>query len=347
MAPTPLQAPALPGPSLPRRALLRLGALAGVSLLAGCQRGEGPTLLAVRGDMPAAWLRRLPDPWRLRSFDGAAALLAAAPSAGALLALSDGWAATLPQGRLQPLTGAVAALLGRLDPAAAAVSRLHGPAGAPVVAFPWAVTPWLLVLRGRPDLARRGAEGWDLLQDPSLRGRLVLPASPRVVIALAGGDGDRLRRLRRQAIACNDRDALSLLLNGDADAAVVPRQPVLPLLRRDPRLQALLLPGAPLSWSLLLATAGLGAAPPLAWLEQLLAAPLLPRLLAAGWVPPLPRRRLEPALAAMEPRQRQLLLPPTDLWQSCVSLPPLAPAERQRLQALWDGAAPEAGITAC
>ncbi|MEB3266585.1 MAG: twin-arginine translocation pathway signal [Cyanobacteriota bacterium] len=338
-------------PLLPRRRLLRLAGAAAVVGLAGCRRSEAPTLLAVRGELPAAWAKALPAPWRWRSLATARELLEAGPPAN-LLALGDGWASGEATSRWQPLAGnapprtgsadGLAALIGQLDPRAAAVARLYRPEGSPLMAFPWAVAPWLLVLRGRSDLVRRQEEGWALLLDPSLRGRLVLPASPRVVVALADGDGDRLRQLRRQAMACNDRDALALLLNGDADAAVVPRQPVVPLLRRDPRLHALLLPGAPLSWSVLLRPRNSMEPLPLQWLEQVLTAPLLPRLLAAGWVPPLPLRRLGPALSTMAPTLRQVLLPSPSLWRSCVNLPPLAAWERQRLEQLWQASDPGA-----
>jgi len=144
------------------------------------------------------------------------------------------------------------------------LARLYGPASPGPLAFPWSYGPWVLVLRSRPDLARRRAEGWNLLLDPSLAGRLVLPSSPRVTIALLGEDPERLRRLRRAALAYDDRDGLNLLLTGEAEAAVLPRQRVVALLRRDPRLQVLLPEsGAPLSWNLLLRPAGPHPEPPL------------------------------------------------------------------------------------
>jgi putative spermidine/putrescine transport system substrate-binding protein len=120
----------------------------------------------------------------------------------------------------------------------------------------------------------------------------------------------------------------------------------MPLLRSDPRL-AVVLPaqGSPLGWNLLLRPTGAAALPPTTWLESVLQAPLLPRLLAAGWVPPLPRAALEQAATSLPPAQRALLLPPEALLERCWSLPPLTPDERLALQALWDGAAPPGGGT--
>ncbi len=174
------------------------------------------------------------------------------------MGLGDGWASAEPRSRWQPL--GAPALLARLADWAAPLSRLFGPPDAEALAFPWAFTPWVLVLRSRPGLAARREEGWDLLLDPSLKGRLVLPSSPRICMALMGRDFERIQALRRQALAYDDRDGLNLLLSGGADAAVLPLRRVIPLLRRDQRL-AVVLPasGAPLAWQVLLRPAGSGA----------------------------------------------------------------------------------------
>jgi putative spermidine/putrescine transport system substrate-binding protein len=342
--------PPPPPPRLRRRQLLGAGALAGVGLLAGCRPPSRPRLLASRGDLPSAWSEELPAPWRVELRDDPAAVLAAlaaepaasAAASPALLQLSDGWASTLAPAALQSIGSE--ALLARLTPQAQPVSRLFAAGQGPPLAYPFSLSPWVLLLRNRPDLAPRAAEGWDVLLDPSLRGRLVLPSSPRVTIALVNGDPDRLRRLRAQALAYDERHGLNLLLGGEAEALVLPRRRVVPLLQRDPRLLAVLpQAGAPLAWNLLLRPAGPHPAPPLEWLAAVLEPPLLPRLLAAGWVPPLPRVVLERACAGFPPPLRALLLPPAGVVERCPTLPPLAPEERLALQSLWDRSAPALG----
>lgn len=337
---------AQPPPALSRRRLLALGATGGAALLAGCRPGRGPGLWTVRGELPPAWAQALPGPWQLRQWETAAALLAGlqAGAAGApgLVALADGWATTGPQDRWRPLQAAgLGAALARLGPLAAAPSRLYAAPDQPVRAYPWAYSPWVIALRSRPDLADQAGRGWDLLLDPSLRGRLVLPSSARICIELMGGDFDRVQQLRRQALAHDDRHGLNLLLAGEADGAVLPLRPLVPLLRRDPRLQ-LIWPasGAPLSWQLLLQPA-VGPAPaawPIAWLDALLEPPLLHSLLAAGWVPPLPQARLQPLVARFPVGLRRLLAPEPGLLERCWSLAPLAPRQRLALQSLWDAA---------
>lgn len=331
---------------LSRRRLLQLGVGAGAGLLAACRSAPGPELLLAEADLPAAWLKQLPAPWRTRQVADAAAVQKAVRELGqrpapGLVALSDGWASGLSRQQLQSFEAP--RLWARLAAFSAPVARLYGPVGEAQLAFPWAYSPWVIALRSRPDLAARREEGWQLLLDPSLRGRLVLPSSPRISLEIMGGDFERLERLRAQALAYDDRDGLNLLLSGDAEAAVLPLQRLIPLLRRDQRL-AVIWPdsGAPLSWQLLLRPAGAApsAPPPLEWLGAVLEQPLLEGLLARGWVPPLPQADLAPVARRFPESIAALLLPGDGLLQRCWSLPPLSVPQQLAQQNLWDAAAP-------
>ncbi|MCP9941610.1 twin-arginine translocation pathway signal [Cyanobium sp. ATX 6E8] len=349
---------------LSRRRLLQLGL--GAGLLAACRPAEGPQLLLAEGELPAAWLKQLPDPWRSQQLADPAAVQqqlqvvvqqgvqhTAQPRVqpGAqpgLVALSDGWASGLGSGLASGLGPKVLQPFGaprlwaRLAPFSAEVARLFGSVGAGELAFPWAYSPWVIALRSRSDLLARRQEGWALLLDPSLRGRLVLPSSPRISLEIVKGDFAQLERLRAQALAYDERDGLNLLLSGKADAAVLPLQRLIPLLRRDQRL-AVIWPesGAPLSWQLLLRPAASPPQqPPLEWLGAVLEPPLLEQLLARGWVPPLPQAQLAPMARRFPAAMAALLLPGDALLQRCWSLPPLSLAQQLAQQNLWDAAAP-------
>jgi hypothetical protein len=331
---------------LSRRELLRLGLGAGAAaglplLLGGCRAAPRAQLWVPARFLPTAWIKALPAGWWARQLDEPGAVLASRSAVPPpdLVGLSDGWAAEAPEA-WQPFPAPD--LLGRLAPWALPASRLFGGDSAPAVAYPWAYAPWVVLLRSRPDLQVRAGEGWSLLLDPSLRGRLVLPSSPRICMAVMGGDFERVRLLRQQALAYDEQDGLNLLLSGAADAAVLPLCQIVPLLRRDQRLGVIWpASGAPLTWQLLLRPHGSAQPPPLPWLAEAQTEPLLTTLLAGGWVPPLPAGVLEPVVRRFPRAIASLLLPEPGLLQRCWSLPPLETGERLALQSLWDAAAPD------
>jgi len=296
---------------LTRRSLLAL--LSGAGLLAACS-GPKQRLGVQNGTLPRAWLQRLPAGWGTESISLGTGLPKPGQSSGlGPLALTDGWATSKPAGHWLPWPASAATEL--LMPEAQALL----PWGLPV-----AMGPWLLVLRDRADLWQSLAAkaGWQLLLHPSLRGQLLLPASKRVVLDIAkriGNQKETMERLEQQALGFSDVDALTLLLNGEAQAAVLPSRAVVPLLRSDSRLRAFLpIQGSPLWWNLLVRPASAAAIPPLEWLLAPRKSPLLDQLLRAGFTPPLQRSLLEAALARQP--QAELLLPPPQLLKRCTTL---------------------------
>ena len=296
---------------LTRRSLLAL--LSGAGLLAACS-GPKRRLGVQNGTLPRAWLQRLPAGWGTESISLSTGLPKPGQSSGlGPLALTDGWATSKPASHWLPWPASAATEL--LMPEAQALL----PWGLPV-----AMGPWLLVLRDRPDLSKSLADkaGWQLLLHPSLRGQLLLPASQRVVLDIAkriGNQAEIMDQLRQQALGFSDVDALTLLLNGEAQAAVLPSRAVVPLLRSDSRLRAFLpIQGSPLWWNLLVRPASAAAIPPLEWLLAPSKSPLLDQLLRAGFTPPLQRPQLEAALSRQP--QAELLRPPAELLKRCTTI---------------------------
>ena len=70
--------------------------------------------------------------------------------------------------------------------------------------------------------------------------------------------------------------------------------------------------------------------------------PLLNRLLAKGWVPPLPAERLAAPLSAWPEPVAQLMLPAPEVLERCNSLAPFSEPQRMQWQRLWDQAAAKA-----
>ena len=174
--------------------------------------------------------------------------------------------------------------------------------------------------------------GWDVLLEPSLRGRVVLPASPRLVMDLSEHmeAKDALPRLRQQLLTLDDRQGINWLLKDKARVVVVPLQRCMPLLRRDSRITAVIpASGAPLHWTVLVRPVGTKEPLPRAWVESAWTLPLRGRLMAIGWRPPVQGVVDEASELLLPRRWQELLRPPAH--GCCWSLPPLLRRSRVSL----------------
>jgi len=330
------------GSAISRRLLLlQLTALSGAAGLAGCLRPDttnpSPRLGSTPGQLPRAWLQRLPYPWMLESAESMADLLSEPRTRLDLLALSDGWALQRAGERWQSLQ--TPALSDRLAPWVMGGGDASLPRPLHDRALPVAFSPWVIAHR----LPRRRTSSpparWGFLLDPALRDSLVLPSSLRVVIALAErlpNSLDDLPHLRRQASSYDDRNALNLLLAGEAKAVVCQARWVIPLLQSDPRLQVMLPDqGTVLGWTVLVRPASSPEPLPQPWVDLAWEQPLLSRLARQGWCPPLERDVLRETLKALPEAVAALIAPPAPLLQRCTTLGPMTVQERRRLQEIW------------
>tara|TARA_Y100000746_G_scaffold56666_1_gene45783 strand:- start:889 stop:1740 length:852 start_codon:yes stop_codon:yes gene_type:complete len=281
----------------------------------------------------------LPDPWQLTSAKALEQWTQGDAAQADLLACTDGWLDTLSAVALQPIEAA--ALSNQLDPLAQQFLKMQGPLASQVL--PVGVSPWVLLVRSNPFVNTIKQLGWQMLLDPQLKGKIVFPSSPRVVIDLADRleQPDALQRLRRQALTFDDRQAVNWLLKGVAKVVVLPLQRCLSLLRRDPRMEVILPnQGAPLHWTVLIRPKDAKVPLPQQWVELAWREPMRRRLLQEGWRAPLATAVLDADRSQLPERWRSLVLPPDDLWNKCWSLPPLSPEQRISLAERWRASAP-------
>ena len=336
----PLPMPVPASASIPRRQVLHLGLLLGLSGLTGCARGSSPTLMAAPETLPLRWRRQLAKPWRFLPLESSQQMDGVVPSQADLLALPDGWVSSLEGDALQALDAP--SLHQRLSPQALAFLERFAPEQAAAL-LPVSVSPWVMVCRGHQLVQRAVIDGWSMLLSSDLAGQVVLPASPRLLLSLAERmeEPNALPRLRASARVFDDRHALNWLLQGKASVAVLPLMRCMATLRSDPRVQAVLPDqGAPLHWTLLMRPAHTREPLPQAWVEKAWTAPLLGQLLAEAWRPPLPAEELAQVREFVPARLRPLVLPSEAIWQRCWSLAPLCDQERRSLNARWSASSP-------
>ena len=346
--------------SLTRRQLLTtvgvgVGATAALRLWRSRAWGQRQRqrLLYVKGQGPKAWLQQLPKTWTARSRPGMEDLVADLQSEAVDLAMvGEAW---LPQLRPQLQPFGSPELLQPLLKAAQDPAVLGGGVTDAPVAFPWAFGSWVMVFRSQPAWVERSRrEGWSLLAAAELQDAWILPASPRVVMALVlqglgqssnttqlslvPGLAARLGAVVRRARAFDSRHALTRLVNGHGSAAVVPSWTVIPHLLRDQRLVAVRPTTSPplLSWQVLVRPRRADPIPK-PWLQKAVTKEvILNDLLQAGFCPPLPMEDLQPRLAQQP--AATLLHPGDQAMTQAETLQPLTPEQQVQVQQVWDEA---------
>ncbi|MXW40629.1 MAG: hypothetical protein F4Z75_05710 [Synechococcus sp. SB0668_bin_15] len=333
---------------------LGLGAVAGLRLWRSraFAPAERQRLLHVKGQGPKAWLQQLPKGWVAQSRSTMEHLAAALQTEAVDLAMvGEAW---LPHLRPQLQPFGAPELLEPLLKAAQDPAVLGGGVTAAPVALPWAFGSWVMVFRNQPDWVERSrGEGWSLLAAEALQDAWILPASPRVVVALAlqslgasanttnlasmPGLAARLAAVVGRARAFDSRHALTRLVNGHGSAAVVPSWTVVPHLLRDQRLVAVRPTISPplLNWQVLVRPRRAGPIPT-PWLQASTKGGILNGLLQAGFCPPLPMEALQPQLARQP--AATLLHPGDEAMARAETLQPFTPEQQAQVQQVWDEA---------
>ena len=309
--------------SLTRRQLLTtigvgMGATAGLRLWRSQAWVQRQQLLYVKGQGPKTWLQQLPNSWTAQPRPSMERLEADLQSEAVDLAMvGEAW---LPHLRPQLQPFGSAELLQPLLRAARDPAVLGGGVTTAPMALPWAFGSWVMVFRSQPDWVERSRrEGWSLLAAADLKDAWILPASPRVVMALVlqslgqspnttnlslvPGLAARLATVVRQARAFDSHHALTRVVNNHGSAAVVPSWTVIPQLLRDQRLVAVQPTTSPplLSWQVLVRPRRAGPPVPKPWLQASTEGMVLNNLLQAGFCPPLPMAALQHQLANTPP----------------------------------------------
>ncbi len=318
---------------LGRREVLKGALFAGVSGLASCASiSQKPVLIATDETLPKIWLKALPSSWiykSLKSGEGDDPFIPLLEKRVDLLALGDGWLSGLSPEKLQSISAPAFERL--FDFHAENFLQAMNPDFYSKV-LPVGVSPWVLLFRNGAQWLNQANQGWQILLDPSLKKKIVLPESPRLVMSLAERMKSSLSILVDQALTFDDRNTFNWLLKGNAQVAIVPLQRCISSLRRDPRL-GVVLPrtGAPLHWTVLIRPRSTKETLPQEWIDKIVKPKVLSRLLIEGWRPPLRRNLFSDTLKRNPEELYPVLFPSEDVWSNCWSLPPLSKFQKAEL----------------
>ena len=327
-----------------RREFCKSSLLAVLAGVAGCSRGmSNPTLTATSETLPKELLSALPVPWvfqelNVKTLKESSQILTS--SNADLFAIGDGWIPQLEKEFFRPIESPK--IYSRLNEHAEQFLESFGQEIS-IRVVPIGVSPWVMLFRNGQEFSSRAKAGWDVLLDPELKGKLVLPESPRLVMSIADqiGQADGLRQLRQQALTFDDKNGLNWVLSGRARVAILPLYRCFSSLSRDLRLSVFLPEsGAPLHWTFLARPINTKQPFPESWIAQVWSMPLMVKLLARGWIPPINDSELRSAIENVPNSYRQILLSTNAFWDQNWSLPYLPEVEIVRLENIWRQSTP-------
>ena len=121
--------------------------------------------------------------------------------------------------------------------------------------FPIGIVPYVVIIKNNKDLIYDVSKSWDFLLDKKLKGKIIFPQSPRIIISIAQKitEKDSLSKLKSQVNLFDDRNSINWLINSQASVAIVPFTQCVKYLKVDSRL-SFVFPnkGVPLIWNFLL-----------------------------------------------------------------------------------------------
>ncbi len=329
--------------TLGRRDFIRLGVLTGLFSISGCSFPSGRAVLALpKGVLPREALQALPSQWKYQLLEVKSQkdfYKSNLEKRIDLIAIGDGWLGECPFEEFQSIEAdEIYPLLN--SKAKSFLNSINSEISSRVL--PIAVSPWVLIFRGEEGLWRQAQESWQVLLEPKLKGHVILPSSPRVVMSLADqmkGDNP-LKHLRAQAKSFDDKNGLNWLISGQAKVAVLPLQICLRALASDPRLRiAFPREGAALNWSVLLSTQKSPQPLPLDWIKQTWTLPLLVKLLAKGSMPPIDYSQIVEA-SNLLPEKYRFIYHSEEAFENSWSFRSLNNLERKALESRWNSSSP-------
>ncbi len=324
-----------------RRDFIRYGLISSFFVLTGCSASQQK--LALRGvsnSFPSEFINSLSTGWEFFPLKNVE--IKKNPYSSTLqektdlLVLNEGWISNLPYTSLREIK----ATFIRDDLTNKAQAFINGlGSNYKNRIFPLAVSPWVILFRNEDSLALKNKNSWEVIFSSSLTKQIVFPNSPYLLISIAQKTGflNDLSKLKSQARAFDDRNALNWVVSGRANAAVLPLSTCVDSLIKDPRLSVLLpSEGSPLNWTVL-ASPQLSSEPfPTDWFDLLWGPTYLRRVVSKGFLPPISFSDLRSQNINIPRKYQSIFIPEESVWDKCWSLPLISYEDKKKFALYWN-----------
>ena len=202
--------------------------------------------------------------------------------------------------------------------------------------FPIGVVPYTIIIKNNKELISSARNTWDFLLLKKLKGKIIFPKSPRILMSIAEkiNTSNSLKKLKSQAMLFDDENMLNWLINSDACVAIVPFSLCSKYLKVDPRL-SLAFPsqGVPLMWHFLLSRSDLNNAKLTDWIKSFEKKSVVDKLVSQGWYLPFNSDYLQ---SKYKSELLPISGPSQKCWDNSWSFPVLTNEEKIKLENSWN-----------
>ena len=202
--------------------------------------------------------------------------------------------------------------------------------------FPIGVVPYAVIIKNNKDLLYDARKSWDFLLFEKLKGKIIFPQSPRIVMSISKkiSAKNSLDKLEKQAMYYEDQNSLNRLINSNASVAIIPYTLSIKYLNFDSRL-SMIFPknGVPLIWSFLLSKSKINDAMLIDWIDSLESRANIDKLVNQGWYLPFKNQYSQSKFNIKTYKDNSG--PSKICWENSWSLSPVNNKEKFILENLW------------
>ena len=202
--------------------------------------------------------------------------------------------------------------------------------------FPIGVVPYTIIIKNNKELINSARTSWDFLLSKKLKGKIIFPQSPRIILSIAKkiNSSNSLKKLKSQAMVFDDKNMLNWLINSDNCVAIVPYSLCSKYLKIDSRL-SLVFPnqGVPLMWHFVLSRSNLNNGILIKWIKSLENKSIVDKLASQGWYLPFNESYIQSKYKSQIPH---VLGPSQKCWDNSWSFPVLTNEQTINLKNYWN-----------
>ena len=203
--------------------------------------------------------------------------------------------------------------------------------------FPIGVVPYAVILKNNKELIHDARKSWDFLLNEKLKGKVILPESPRIIMSISKriNTKNSLSKLKSQAMLFDDQNPINWLINSKASVAIIPYSLGIKYLKVDSRL-SIVFPekGVPLIWNFLLSKSKINNQILIDWIKSFEKISTIDQLANQGWY--LPFNNAYSRSKYNINNKKNTYAPSKICWENSWSFLPINKKDKAYLEDIWN-----------